>query len=107
MSETFSESVGKAVRGYTWLMVDALLLLFLMTSVLAYKDFDEPMRVLLRGIFVAFWGYVWISGLHLLIYLRHVDRSKPMPGLFSYSLFGLKLAVVVGTAYWAYQRGLL
>lgn len=69
MSEKFSEAVGKVVGEYTWLMVDALLLLLLLASTLAYKDFDEPMRVLLRGAFVAFWGYAWISGLHLLIYL--------------------------------------
>jgi hypothetical protein len=107
MSEKFSESVGKVVGEYTWLVVDALLLLFLLASTLAYKDFDEPMKVLFRGVFVAFWGYVWISGLHVLIYLRVTERNQPMPGVVSYSLFTLKLALIVGVAYWAHLRGLL
>lgn len=107
MSENFSDSVGAVVGEYTWLVVDAFLLLFLLTATLAYKDFDEPMKVLFRGVFVAFWGYVWISGLHVLVYLRVSERDKPMPGIVSYSLFTLKLALIGGVAYWANYRALL
>jgi hypothetical protein len=107
MSEKLSESVDKVVAAYTWLMSDALLLLLLLASTLAYKDFDEPMRVLFRGVFVAFWAYVWLSGLHLLIYLRHSARGKQMPGFLSYSLFALKLALIGAVSYWAHHRDLL
>ena len=107
MSESFSDSVGKAIREYTWLMVDGLLLLFLLASTLAYKDFDEPMRLLIRGLVVTFAAYTWISGLHLLVYLRMLDRSKPMPGLVSYSLFALKLVVIGLFVFWAYRNGIL
>ncbi len=107
MSEQYSESLGKVVREYTWLMVDALLLLFLFASLLAYKDFDDQMKLLFRGIVVAYWGYIWISGLHLLIYLRRTEASKKMPGYISYPLFGLKLVLISGLAYWAYRRGLV
>ena len=107
MSENVSGSFGKLVGEYTWLMVDTLLLLFLLASLLAYKDFDEPMKVLLRGTFVAFWAYVWVSGLHLLIYLRSAQRDTEMPSGASYTLFAVKLALIAATAYWAHQRGLL
>lgn len=107
MSEKFSEAVGEVVGEYTWLMVDALLLLLLLASLLSYKDLDEPMRILFRGVFVAFWGYVWISGLHLLIYLRLTERKKAMPAFASYPLFGAKLGLILATVYWAHHRGLL
>lgn len=107
MPGSFSDSVGRAIRTYTWLMVDGLLLLFLLASTLAYKDFDESMRLLFRGLVVTFAAYTWISGLHLLIYLRMVDRSKPMPGFASYTLFGLKLVVIWLFIFWAYRNGIL
>jgi len=106
MSEKFSESTGKVIGEYTWLIVDALLLLFLLAALLSYKDLDESMRLLFRGTFVAFWFYVWISGLHLLIYLRRTDRELEMPGVISYSLFVLKLVPIGATVLWANHRGL-
>jgi hypothetical protein len=62
MSEKFSEAVGNVVGDYTWLVVDALILLMILAALLGYKDFDESMQTLLRGMIVAFWGYVSISG---------------------------------------------
>src|SRR5262245_37326323 len=107
MSEKFSEAVGKVVGEYTWLLVDALLLLFLLAATLAYKDFDEPMRLLFRGGLVAFWTFVWISGLHLLVYLRVTERGKRMPAIVSYSCFAAKLAVILLFAIWARSKGLV
>jgi hypothetical protein len=88
-------------------MVDALLLLLLMTAFFGYRDFDDPMRIFVRGATVAFFAYIWISGLHLLIFLRHEYRGKAMPGLISYGLFLAKAGVLCGMAYWAHTRTLL
>ena len=107
MSDKLPDSISEAIGTYTWLFVDALLLLFLLAGLLSYGDFDEPMRVLFRGAFLAFWAYVWISGLHLLVYLRRAYADKSMPAAVSYSLFGLKLLVVFATILWACRRGLL
>lgn len=106
-SAKFSESVGHAVREYTWLAVDAFMLLLLITALLGYREFDEQMRTLVRGAIVAFWWYAWVSGLHLLVYLRHVDRALPMPAFASYPLFCSKLLVIGVFAWWAQTNGLL
>ena len=102
-----SQKLSEALSDYAWLIVDALLLLLLLAALLAYNDFDDSMRTLFRGVFVAFWGYVWISGLHVLIYLRRAERQLRMPAVVSYCLFALKLALVGGVALWAYSRELL
>ncbi len=105
-SSKFSESVGKTVREYTWLIVDAFILLLLLTSLLGYKEFDAPMRAFLRGAIVAFWWHAWLSGLHLLVFLRHVDRSKPMPAYASYPIYGAKLIVISAFAWWCFYQGI-
>jgi hypothetical protein len=107
MSEKFSEAVGKVVGEYTWLMVDALLLLFLLAATLAYRDFDEPMRLLFRGGLIAFWAFVWVSGLRMLIYLRVTERGRNMPAILSYTCFAGKLGIILLFAIWAHSRGLV
>ena len=106
-SAQFSQSVGHAVREYTWLAVDAFVLLLLITAVLGYHELDDPMRVFVRGAFVAFWWYGWLSGLHLLVYLRQVDRGKLMPAFASYPIFCSKLLVLGLFTWWATHNGLL
>ncbi len=104
MAEKFSEAVGAVVQDFSWLIVDALVLLLLLGSLLAYKDFDDSMRLLIRGVLVYALGLFWISGFHLLVYLRRSDRQKAMPGLASYTFYMLKFILFMALVFWAAHR---
>jgi hypothetical protein len=107
MSENLSQAVAKGVENWPWLVVDVFLVILELGALVGYKELDEPMRLFVRGMFVVCLGYFWLTGLHMLIFVRCVNQSRPMPWFVSYSLFGLKLAILVGFAIWINQHGII
>ncbi len=75
MSRDTVETFGRFVWGYSWLIADAVMVFVVFSMLLGYGDLDEPSKVLLRGMVVGLWFYVWISGFHILLYIRHCDDA--------------------------------
>jgi hypothetical protein len=109
MSETekgISSELGKVLQDYTWLVVDFFLFLLLISFFLGYKDFDQNMRLFLRGAFVFSLWFFSLSGFHILIVIHHL-KADNMPAWLSYVLFLMKPIIVGAFFYWAVVKGLL
>ena len=107
-NKSIANSIAKTITSYTWLFADTLIFLALSICLVAYKDFDEPMRNLTRILIVLFLIYAWISSLHILASMRSVGRGhKMLPSTAAYIFPFLKLCALGGLIYWSYFRKLL
>lgn len=109
--ETF-ESFGRVVWEYSWLIADAVVLFMVFSLILGYGELDANGRALLRILVVGLWFYVWVSGFHLLLFIRHVDNARPgeekiFPWWKSFSCYLSKGLIIVAVGVWAYCKGLL
>ena len=107
MPVNFTEAVGAMFKRCPWLVVDSFLLTVDLAMIVAYKDFDDSMKALARGMFVMCLVYFWLTALHILVSVRSINKRKPMPGYVSYSLFALKLCLLIAFAEWARHRGIV
>jgi hypothetical protein len=94
---------AKTAGAYTWLLADVLIFFVLSVCLLAYKDFDEPMRVATRVLLVVLLAQLWVSSVHILAFMR----SGKLPWYRSYGFKLAKLGILIAAAWWLWRKGLL
>ncbi|NER60878.1 hypothetical protein G3435_14655 [Pseudomonas sp. MAFF212428] len=113
MSKDAVETFGRFVWEYSWLIADAVMVFVVLSMLLGYGELDAPSRVLLRGMLVGLWFYVWVSGFHLLLYIRHCDGADDSnnPGILpwwkSFPCYLIKGGIIGVLLWWSDKKGLL
>jgi hypothetical protein len=98
-----SVSLANVIKDYTWLVPDFFVFLVLATVILGYKDFDPPLKMLVRGLMAFSLWFFSISGLHIVMLMRSPD-NKISPWK-TYTLFLLKFILLGLFLCWGYFQG--
>jgi hypothetical protein len=95
-TDKLTETIGKTITSFTWLIYDVLLLILTITLFLGYKDYDIKMQGMMRGMIALSFITFYMSSLHILIWIRVMNKGKEMPFYFSYGCHLIKAAALGG-----------
>ena len=86
---------------YPWLLLDLFALALLGLLMLSYPSLPPELQLAVRGFWILCLVQFWIAGVHLvdLVQSRFLQSGR------AYLYFTLRLAALVGFAWWLYERG--
>jgi hypothetical protein len=99
--ERLADTIGNTISAFTWLFYDFLLLILTITLFLGYSDYDIEMQQMMRGMIALCFITFYTSSLHILIWIRVVNKDNEMSAFFSYGCHLIK-AAAIGCFIWKY-----